>query len=228
MPRARPPHRPIRSALFRELARIGQALASPARLELLDLLAQAERPVEELAALTGAGLANVSAHLQVLHRAGLVERRRQGRQVRYRLADPAVLTLVRSLETTGRTRLDAVDRLVRDYYQDPAGLEPVSPRALHRRLTEGDVLVLDVRPLEEYRAGHIPGAVSLPPDEVRRRLRRLPRDQEIVAYCRGPLCLFSVDAAALIRASGRAVRRLATGFPDWEAAGLPVARGDQS
>ncbi len=223
-PRARNPadHRAIKPRLFGQLARLGRALASPQRLELLDLLAQAERPVDVLAELTGGEVANISAHLQVLHRARLVDRRRDGRRIFYRLSGPEVLGLVRGLEAAGRAQLAEVEQLVTRYFESREELDPVSPAALRRLMREDDVLVIDVRPAEEFAAGHIPGAISLPPDEVQRRLARLPRDQEIVAYCRGPLCLFSVEAAELIRKSGRRVRRLGAGFPDWQAAGFPV------
>jgi ArsR family transcriptional regulator len=161
----------------------------------------------------------------VLHRARLVDRRREGRRVFYRLSGPETLALIRGLEAAGRAHLAEVEQLVSRYIEARDELDPVSPAALRRLMNEEDILVVDVRPTDEFVAGHIPGAVSLPPDEVRRRLARLPRDQEIVAYCRGPLCLFSAEAADLIWRSGRRVRRLSAGFPDWQSAGYPVETG---
>ncbi|HEX9894749.1 MAG TPA: metalloregulator ArsR/SmtB family transcription factor, partial [Gemmatimonadales bacterium] len=182
-------HRAVKDGLYLQFARIGKACASPHRLELLDLLAQAERPVEALARETGLGVANTSAHLKLLYQARLVDRRRKGQQVWYRLADLAVRRLLQDLMALGRKQLAEVEQVVHRYYESPGELEPITPRELRRRLRDGDVLVLDVRPPEEFAAGHIPGAVNIPPDQLRRRLASLPRDRDIVAYCRGPFCL---------------------------------------
>jgi rhodanese-related sulfurtransferase/DNA-binding MarR family transcriptional regulator len=220
-------HREIKSGLNAQFARIGAALSSPKRLEILDLLSQAERSVEEIARQVHLSVGNTSAHLKVLHTARLVERRRDGQRVMYGLADASVLALLRNLQAVARERLAEVDQLVRTYYEEPDAFEPVTSDELLRRLKLDDVLVLDVRPVEEYAAGHVPGAHNVPPDELKHRLASLPRDQEIVAYCRGPYCLFAIDAIQLLRRQGFQARRLAGGFPDWAAEGRPVASGQE-
>ncbi len=208
--------------LYEELARIGKALASPKRLELLEVLAQGERSVETLARATGLSVANTSHHLQTLREARLVETRKEGLFVYYRLIGPGVFDLFRNVRELAEEHIAEVDRLVRTYFGRRDELEPVEHAELLRRAREGTVLVLDVRPQEEYRAGHIPGAVSVPLEELERRLRELPRHQEIVAYCRGPYCLMAYDAVAALRARGRRARRLVDGFPEWRASGLPI------
>lgn len=218
-------HRRVKDQLYAHFARIGRAVASPKRLELLDLLAQCERPVESLADEAHLTVGNTSAHLKVLHAARLVERRREGHRVYYRLSSPAVIRLFHELEALGEAHLAEVEQLVQRYLSAPDEFEQVTPTELVRRLRAGDVLVLDVRPPEEYAAGHVPGALNVPPGELARRLAALPRDREVVAYCRGPYCLFSVEAAALLRRRGYRVRRLAGGFPAWRARGKPVATG---
>jgi rhodanese-related sulfurtransferase/DNA-binding transcriptional ArsR family regulator len=218
-------HERTKRSLYTHFARIGAALSSPVRLEIVDLLAQTERPVEELAGQLGLPIANASAHLKVLHGARLVDRRREGQRIYYRLADPAVGQLLRQLQAVGRAQLAEVDQLVRRYYEQPGEFEPVAPTELLRRLEREDVLVLDVRPPEEFRAAHIPGARNVPPAELKRRLAKLPRNREVVAYCRGPYCLFSVEAVAELRRRGFRARRLRGGLPDWRAAGYPVVSG---
>lgn len=209
-------------AIFEQLARVAKALASPQRLALLDILAQGERPVEALAAETGQPFANASQHLQALREARLVERRRRGAQVLYRVADEAVLEAVRAIRQVAGRRLAELDRALRTYLGEPDGLEPVTRRELLSGLRSGKLVVLDVRPPEEFRAGHIRGAISAPLDELRRRLPRLPADRLLVAYCRGPYCVMAHEAVARLRARGRPARRLEDGFPEWKAARLPV------
>jgi rhodanese-related sulfurtransferase len=213
-------------ALFDGFARVGRALASGRRIELLDVLANGERAVEALAGEAGLSVANTSQHLQVLRQAGLVATRREGTSVHYRLASPEVFELWRALRTLAASRLDEVERLAAAYLGARDELEPVTRQELARRLQNGDrLVVLDVRPAAEHAAGHLPGAVSIPVGELRRRLAELPRDREIVAYCRGPYCAFAHDAVAVLREQGFSARRLEDGLPEWRAAGLAVARG---
>lgn len=221
-------HREFKDKLYSQFARLGKALASPQRLELLDLLAQGERTVEDLAREAALSIANASQHLRVLRQARLVESRKEGLYVYYRLADPAVFALWRALRTVGETQLAEIDRLVDTYMRHPEHLEPISREALYWRLAEGDVVLLDVRPALEYRQGHIAGARSIPLDELRQHLQELDPGREIVAYCRGPYCLFAGEAVALLRASGFTALRYTEGYPDWAAAGLPVVRGQLS
>jgi rhodanese-related sulfurtransferase len=216
--------RAFKERLYNQFARLGKALASPARLELLDVLAQGERSVDDLAREAALSLANASAHLQVLHRAQLVVNRKEGLRVYYRLADPAVVQLWLALRTAGERQLAEIDRLVATYLQGRQGLEAVSRDQLRRRLADGATVVLDVRPAVEYRQGHIAGARSIPVDELDSRLDELNPDQEIVAYCRGPYCVYADEAVALLRARGFAATRYDEGYPEWAAAGLPVAR----
>jgi rhodanese-related sulfurtransferase len=216
-------HRQIKSALFGEFAHIGKALSSPARVEVLDLLAQGERSVEEIAEQTGLTVKNASAHLRVLRQAHLVTTREEPPYRYYRLADDEVASFVRDLQLLARRRLAEADRIVRLYYESQDALEPLSARELRQRLADGDIVLIDVRPIEEYRAGHIPGARSIPVEELEQRLSELPRDREIVAYCRGPFCLFSVEAIGLLHKSGFRARRFDEGLPDWRRRGLPVS-----
>lgn len=215
-------HRSFKDQLFEQFARIGKALANPHRLELLDLLAQAERTVEDLSREAGMSVANTSRHLQELKAARLVEVRREGLYGYYRLADERVFEVWRAIRELGEERLAEVDRLVGTYLTDRGSLEAVSVEELLVRMREEGVLVLDVRPEEEYRAGHIPGARSVPLERLEAYLEELPRDREVIAYCRGPYCVFSDEAVALLRSRGYRARRLAEGLPDWRAAGLPV------
>jgi rhodanese-related sulfurtransferase len=215
--------RAAKTALFDEFARVGKALASGRRIELLDVLANGERTVEVLAGEVGLSVANTSQHLQILRQAGLVSSRREGTSVHYRLAAPEVFELWRTLRTLAASRLAEVERLAAAYLGDRDELEPVSRAELTRRLQDGDdLVVLDVRPAAEHAAGHLPGAVSIPVDELRRRLAELPTDREIVAYCRGPYCAFAHEAVGLLRDEGFAARRLEDGLPEWQAAGLAV------
>lgn len=211
--------------LFEQFARVAKAASSPARLELLDLVAQGEKTVETLAEQAGLGVKNASAHLRTLREAALVATRREGTHVYYRLADPAVHDFVRCLQAIAETQLAEVREIVRQYFAAPDGLEPVTADELVVRMRDGDVTVLDVRPEDEYAAGHIPGAVSMPLAQLRRRLSTLPKDVEVVAYCRGPYCVLAVEAADLLRRRGYRVRRLAEGMPDWASRGLPVEEG---
>jgi rhodanese-related sulfurtransferase len=215
-------HRPFKDRLYAEFATIGKALASPHRLELLDLLGQGERAVDELAQEIGQSLANTSAHLQVLRQARLVEADKRGLQVVYRLAAPEVFSLWRTLRNLGASRLAEIERLVDTYLTDRASLAAVDLAELRRLVDEGTVTLLDVRPELEYRQGHIAGARSIPVAELERRLAELPRDREVVAYCRGPYCVYADEAAHVLQQHGFRVRRLEEGFPEWRAAGLPV------
>jgi rhodanese-related sulfurtransferase len=215
-------NRAFKDHLYAEFGLVGKALASPHRLELLDLLAQGERSVEELAQEAGLNLANASAHLQALRRARLVEADKRGLRVYYRLAGPEVFALWRALRDVGSTRLAEVDRLVETYLADRSTLEAVSMPELLRHLDEEGVVVIDVRPPVEFRQGHIAGARSIPLAELRRRLAELPKDRDIVAYCRGPYCVYADEAVSLLAEEGYRVRRLEGGYPDWRADGYPV------
>jgi rhodanese-related sulfurtransferase len=217
--------REVKEALYEQFARLGKAVASPRRIELLDLLCQGERTVEGLAQAARMGVTNTSAHLQVLRQARLVETRREGVKVFYRLADEEVCRFFFALRDLGRARLAEVEQVVRDYFEARDELEPVSREALLERLERGDAAVLDVRPPEEFAAGHIPGAASVPLPELERHLGELPRDVEIVAYCRGPYCVLAPEALTILRARGFRARRLEDGFPEWKLAGLPVEVG---
>lgn len=212
----------MKHRLYKEVARLTKALASPRRLELLEVLAQGERSVEAAAGQTGLSVANASQHLQVLREARLVEARKQGLFVHYRLAGDDVADLLTTVTRVAERRLAEVDRLIRKYRDQGDEFEPVGRHDLLARVRSGEVVVLDVRPEEEYRAGHIPGALSVPLPALARRLKAIPRKAEIVAYCRGPFCLLADEAVRLARARGRRARRLQDGFPEWRAAGLPV------
>jgi rhodanese-related sulfurtransferase len=217
--------REFKDRLYDQLGRIAKGLDSPRRLEMLEVLAQGERSVEELAAQTGLSLANASRHLQVLRGARLVEARKDGLRVYYRLAEPQVYDPVRAIRSLAERRLAEIDGLVRSYLKARDELEAVPREELLRRALEGSVVVIDVRPPEEFRAGHIKGALSLPLDELERRIRELPARKEIVAYCRGPYCLMAYQAVETLRAKGRRARRLVEGLPEWRAADLPVEAG---
>lgn len=208
--------------LLSALAEVAKAIAHPHRLELLEQLAQGERGVEAAAERTGLSVANASQHLQQLRRAGLVTARRDGKFVRYRLADDAALDLLRSLGTVAERNVAALDRLIHGYFNDRDGLEPVSREDLLERSRLGLVTVLDVRPEDEYALGHLPGAINIPLAELEAHLAEFDPEQEIVAYCRGPYCVLSYEAVAALRERGFKVRRLEDGLPEWRAAGLPV------
>ena len=205
--------RPAKNALFEAIAMMGKAFASPVRLELLDLLAQAPRTVEELARVSGQSTANVSQHLQALHTGGLVTREREGTRVRYALAGDEALRVWLTLREVSAARLAEVERAAREYLGKE--VEAIGRDELVKRMARGDVVLVDVRPPEEYAAGHIDGARSIPIDELEQRLAELPADQEVVAYCRGPFCAYAHQAVRRLRASGRQARRLEEGWPEW-------------
>lgn len=215
-----------KQALFAEFARVAKAISHPHRLELLEQLSQGERSVEMLAERVGLSVANASQHLQHLTRAGLAAARRDGRFMRYRLADDAVLTLLASLRCVAERNAE-VDRVVRDYFDHRDHLEPVTRKALLKRLRGGSVTVLDVRPMDEFALGHLPGAVNIPLGELHERLGELDADQEVVAYCRGAYCVLAYEAVAVLRERGFDARRLEDGFPEWRAAGLACGSGPQ-
>ena len=214
--------RVFKDGLYGEFAVLGKALANPHRLELLDLLAQGERSVEELAKEAALNLANASAHLQVLRRARLVEAEKRGLNVVYRLAAPEVFGLWQTLREVGSTRLAEIDRLVENYFTDREELEAVDKEELLRLMADEAVTIIDTRPEVEYEQGHIATARSVPVRKLRRELAELPRDVEVVAYCRGPYCVFSDEAVRLLHRNGFKARRLSEGFPEWRAAGYPV------
>jgi rhodanese-related sulfurtransferase len=215
-------HRLFKDKLFEQFARVGKALANPHRLEILDLLAQGERTVEDLAREAGMSVANTSRHLQELRAARLVEVRREGLYGYYQLADERVFAAWRAIRDLGEARLAEIDRLVGTYLTDRDSLEAVCAQELLAKMREEGVVVLDVRPEEEYRSGHIPGARSVPVERLEAYLEELPREREIVAYCRGPYCVFSDEAVVLLRSRGYRASRLQEGLPDWRAAGLPI------
>lgn len=218
-------HRDFKNGLYGQLARIGKTLGNPHRLELLELLAQGERTVESLATETALSVANASQHLQALRQAALVESRKQGLFVYYRLADPAVCDLCTAVRTVAERRLADLERLIHEHFGDRSNPAPVRMKDLLDRVRSNDVIILDARPANEYEAGHIAGAISIPIDELQNRLRSLPIGKEYVAYCRGPYCVYADRAVELLQASRRRARRLLEGFPEWQAAGFPVARG---
>jgi rhodanese-related sulfurtransferase/DNA-binding HxlR family transcriptional regulator len=210
---------------FEQFALVARALGSGHRLELLEILAQGERSVERLAQASGLTITNASQHLQHLRRAGLVSSRKVGTQVIYSLADPEVIALVRTLWHVTERNVAELGRLIQRYYYGRDGLEPVSRDELKTRLRQRSVIVLDVRPGDEYAAGHVPGAISIPVSELKRRLKEIPKGQEIVACCRGPYCVYSYDAIDILRPKGFSIRRLKGGYLEWMAAGLPIERG---
>ena len=212
----------IKHLLFNQFARIGKALSNANRLELIEYLAQGERGVEALAQVSGLSVANTSQHLQLLKQAGLVAARKDGQRVYYRLTSKDVVALLGALRTVADRHLADVDQLVRTYLDTRDALEPVSPRDLLQRARGGEVTVLDVRPAEEFAAGHLPGAINIPLAELEQRLGDLDPKQEVVAYCRGPYCVLSYDAVARLRDRGFAARRLQDGYPEWKLAGLPT------
>jgi rhodanese-related sulfurtransferase/DNA-binding HxlR family transcriptional regulator len=218
--------RRAKDELFDAFAATAGALASGRRAEIVDVLAQGERSVEVIAREIGQSVANTSHHLRALARAGLVATRREGTSVHYRLASERVFDVWMALRAVAVEHVAGIDRLVTSYLGDRDGLETVSRNELARRLNEGGVTILDVRPPAEHAAGHIPGARAVAPGEVRRQLRGLPKNTEVVAYCRGPYCVFADDAVRELVAHGFRARRLEDGFPEWKRAGLPVAVGN--
>lgn len=208
--------------MYEQFARVGKAFSSPKRLEVVDLLAQGERSVEEVARGTAMSVASASQHLQVLRAANMVDVRREGRRAYYRLADGGVYEAWRAVRGLGERRFAEVDRVVETYLEDRASMKAVGVEELLGLMREEEVVVLDVRPGEEYRAGHIAGARSIPVEELEERLRDIPEGKRVVAYCRGPYCVFSDDAVRILHAHGYEASRFTQGFPEWRAAGMPV------
>lgn len=215
-------HRQFKDSIYEQLARLGKAASAPKRLELLDLLCQSPRTVEALAEHAAISLANASQHLQVLRAARLVTAEKKGLHVYYRIADDEVCRFFVSLRRLAESRLAEVEQVAREYFAARGAMEPVGGDELLRRAKNGDVVVLDVRPAEEYRAGHIPGAVSIPVGELRSRLKELPKNRQIVAYCRGPYCVMAVEAVALLRKKGFKAQRMEQGVVDFRARGFRI------
>jgi rhodanese-related sulfurtransferase len=222
-----PSHRQFKDAVYEQLARIGKASSSPKRLELLDLLCQGPRTVEALAEQAAISVANASQHLKALRAARLVDATKKGLYVEYRLADDEVCRFFVSLRGLAEARLAEIDQVASEYFERRGSMEAVASKELLRRVKNGDVTVLDVRPAEEYRAGHIPGALSIPVAELKSRLHELPKDREVVAYCRGPYCVMAADAVALLRKRGFSAHRMEQGVADWRARGLRVEGGSE-
>jgi len=220
------PNRQFKDAIYEQFSRIGKAVSSPKRLELLDLLCQGEKTVETLSQETGLTVANTSQHLQTLRAARLIAAEKEGLYVKYRLADQMVCEFFRSMRILAENRLAEVEMIKRRFLEDREGMKPVDRNDLLKRVIDGAVTVLDVRPVEEYRAGHIPGALSVPLGQLKKLLSKLPRDHEIVAYCRGPYCVLSVQAVEMLRKQGFTAIRLEEGVQDWRAMGLTLAVGD--
>jgi DNA-binding transcriptional ArsR family regulator/rhodanese-related sulfurtransferase len=218
-------HRTFKTEINEQFARIAKAIANPHRLELVDLLAQGERSVEELAKETALSIANASQHLQALREAHLVTARKEGLRVYYRLTDPTVYQLVQLIRDIAERQLAEVERIVNTYLTERKSMEPVTLNELLARLREPGLVILDVRPALEYAQGHIAGARSIPVDELEDRLNELPREQEIVAYCRGTYCVFADEAVELLAARGYQTRRMQQGYPDWALAQLPTEKG---
>ncbi|HZZ85265.1 MAG TPA: metalloregulator ArsR/SmtB family transcription factor [Anaeromyxobacteraceae bacterium] len=218
------PARRFRDASYDQLARVPKALASPHRLELLQVLAQAPRTVEALSVLVEMSLANTSQHLKVLRAAGLIEASKEGLFVRYRIADPSVLVLLRAVLATAEARLGDFAKVTREFLAENAQLESIDDEELLRKIRRGDATLIDVRPPEEYAAAHLRGALSVPLEELGACLTRLPKRHQIVALCRGPYCALGIQAVRQLRAAGFKAERLPHGMPEWEALGLSVER----
>jgi rhodanese-related sulfurtransferase/predicted transcriptional regulator len=221
-------HRRFKDAVYEQFARVGKAVSAPKRLELLDLLCQGPRTVESLADQAAVSVANASQHLQVLRAARLVEAEKRGLYVEYRLADDQVCRFFRELRGLAETRLAEVEQVTRAYMTERGAMEAVEGDELLRRVREGEVTVLDVRPVEEFRAGHIPGALSVPLSELKRRISELPRRREIVAYCRGPYCVMAIEAVDVLRKKGFRAHRMEQGVVDWRARGWRVEKGEEA
>ena len=219
-----PSNESMKSSLYEQLARVALALGSQGRLQILEFVAQGERSVDNLAAMTGLSVANTSKHLQALRQAGLVQARKDGLRVYYSLAGDDVVALVSALRAVAENRVAEVERLVRVWLAHRDEMEPIPATELLERAKKGLVTVLDVRPAEEYASGHIPGAINVPVGKLESFLSRLPKRKEIVAYCRGPYCLMSFEAVEKLRKHGLRARRLENGLPEWRAAGLPVVQ----
>ena len=224
MPTPNPPTADMKSALYAQIARVGLALGSAGRLQILEYVAQGERSVDVLAGMTGLSVANTSKHLQALRQAGLVVARKDGLRVYYGLAGDDVVTLISALRAVAEERVAEVGKIVRLWLGNRDAMEAVPAKELLARAKQGLVTVLDVRPPEEFAVGHVPGAINVPLDKLESYLSRLPRKKEVVAYCRGPYCLMSFEAVEKLRARGWRARRLENGLPEWRAAGLPVAQ----
>lgn len=216
------PHRRFKNALYDQFTRVGKALANPHRIELLELLSQGPRTVEVLARATAMTLPNTSQHLHVLRDAGLVESEKEGLYVTYRLSGDKVAGLILSLRQVSEAHLAEVERVTRAFFTERGAMEPIGREELLQRAGNGEVVVLDVRPPEEFAAGHLPRAISIPVEKLVERLAELPRDKLIVAYCRGPFCVFAVDAVKMLHSHGFDARRLEEGVLEWRALGLPV------
>ncbi len=214
--------REFKDAAFSQFARVAAAFGSPKRIELIDVLSQGERNVETLAAETGLSVANTSRHLQVLKGAGLVNSKKTGLQVVYRIAGPEVIEGYHTLRRIAEARIAELERVTNEFFGTLDGVEPIGREELLSRVRAGDVTVIDVRPAAEYQNGHIEGSLSLPLEELAKHLEELPPDREIVAYCRGPYCVLALEAVRLLRHKGRKAVRLEDGFPEWLDAGLPV------
>lgn len=221
------PHRRFKDSIYEQFARLGKAISAPKRLELLDLLCQGPRTVEGLAEHAAISVANASQHLQVLRAARLVEAEKKGLYVEYRVADDGVCRFFFALRGLAESRLAEIERVARDYFEERGAMEAVEGGELRRRVKRGEVTVLDVRPPEEYRAGHIPGAISIPVGELKARLKELPKGREVVAYCRGPYCVMAVDAVELLRKKGFTAHRMEQGVVDWRARGWRVEAESQ-
>jgi rhodanese-related sulfurtransferase len=220
--------REFKDSIFEQFARVAAAFGSPKRVEIVDLLSQGERTVESIASATGMTLANTSRHLQVLRNAGMVASRREGLYVTYRVADDSVVAGYRGLRTLAESRVGEIGRLAEAFFGQVDGAEPVRVDELLARSAAGEVVVVDVRPRVEFDAGHLPGALSIPLDELSHRLSELDPDTSVVAYCRGPYCVLAAQAVAQLRAAGLRAERLAAGPPDWRAAGLPLTVGSMT
>jgi rhodanese-related sulfurtransferase/DNA-binding transcriptional ArsR family regulator len=212
--------------LFEQFARVAKSLSSPNRMELLEALAQGEKSVDALAQATGMSVANTSHHLQILRDSGMALSRKEGLQVIYRLSDDQIPTLMGCISRIAEKHLAEVERIVREHFDPRDALTPVGRDELLARVQAGETMVIDVRPAVEYQAGHIPGAVNIPVDELPQHLDSLPHGQEIVAYCRGPYCMLAFEAVAKLREAGYQARRLEDGFPEWKAESRPVATGN--
>lgn len=217
--------RGAKATLHGSFAEVAKAAAHPHRLALLEHLAQGERNVDALADKVGLSIANASQHLQSMRRAGLVAARRDGKFTLYRLSDDSVLDLLDAIGRVAKRNVAEVQQVVSGYFNARDAMEPVSRSELRQRLRAKTVTVLDVRPTEEFALGHVPGAINIPTTELKRRLKELPRGKEIIAYCRGPYCVFAFEAVAALRAAGYKARRLEDGLPQWRAAGLPTVLG---
>jgi rhodanese-related sulfurtransferase len=218
-------HRRFKDSIYEQFARVGKAVSAPRRLELLDLLCQGPRTVESLADQAAISVANASQHLQILRAARLVEAEKKGLYVEYRLADEKVCRFFFSVRGLAESRLAEVEQVTRAYLEQRGAMEAVQGDELLRRVREGKVTVLDVRPIEEYRAGHIPGAISIPVSELKARLKELPKNREVVAYCRGPYCVMAVEAVALLRKKGFRAHRMEQGVVDWRSRGWRIEAG---